>query len=460
MSNDGKGGASPPASAMIITTLSNAELLPILRSAVKGQVEGLPDVSDVNARIKDALERISISRVFDFDGLREALDELDRLAEAARSHLQEVVPLEGPQNMDTASVSSSELSELPEIRDSEDEDELSPPRSPGSPQQPHSPIKQAEPPPHAPLATYTVQQQHPTTPDMVIITNISTIITSLYTTRDRSHAHEMLTYLSSRLAYTTRGPHHKGPLFLLLNSTTSKVPPNPHPPTSSQPPPPGDLSSPPSTPLTESSTTSSPPHSPSDQLPPTDPSIPTSPAGREREDLSHISSLFNPPPPDPATERGEEDEYGYARHPDPDYRLLERLARRNKPFFGTRFGGMVDLHLLATRVPGTERGAGVYFGGLGVDGTGEVDAEGVGLVWVVEVLGDGRGVWVWEWEGEDGVEVGERGEGAEGEGSMGRRFYREERWAGVEVREENGGLRVVDAGGQGVDVAIGERDLV
>lgn len=140
---------------------------------------------------------------------------------------------------------------------------------------------------------------------------------------------------------------------------------------------------------------------------------------------------------------GEVDEYGYARHPNPDFDLLARLSRRNKPFFGLRFGGMVDVHLLATRVPRTDGDAEVYFGGLGKDGAGEMVSEGVGLVWVVEVLCDGVGVWVEDPEGDEmEMDEGGRGEGAR----MGRRFNREQRWAGVEVKDGRGGVRVVGAG--------------
>ncbi len=89
---------------------------------------------------------------------------------------------------------------------------------------------------------------------------------------------------------------------------------------------------------------------------------------REREEeLDAIRSVFNPRPPDPGEEEGEVDEYGYARHPNPDFDLVARLSRRNRPFFGLRFHGMADVHLLATRVPRTDKDAEVFFGGLGVD---------------------------------------------------------------------------------------------
>lgn len=446
-------------SAMIITTLSHADLLPTLRSVVKGQVKARHGEGDLNGRIKDALERISISRIFDFDGLRETLDELDLPAETGPLQGQGEVPAQEPDDARAKPQSPTRHQTDLEIRDSEDEDEASSPGLSASLAQPSSPAKLPDPehPPNPPLGTSQAQQPYPT-PDMVLITNLPTLITSLYTTRDRKPAHRMLRHLSSRLRYLTRSPSHGGPLFILLNSTTSKPPPKPaHPAGEDQQQDQPLFSSAPSTPLSQSPpSSSSPPHSPSDKLP-----LPaaeeeeeeedsTSRQRREREaDLDAVRSVFNPPAPNPGEEMGEVDEYGYARHPNPDFDLLARLSRRNRPFFGLRFGGMVDVHLLATRVPRTDGDAEVFWGGLGADGLGEVVAEGVGLVWVVEVLGDGVGVWVEDPEvGEEVEEMGpDEGGGREGRGEerMGRRFNREQRWAGVEVREDGGGMRIVDA---------------
>jgi hypothetical protein len=213
----------------------------------------------------------------------------------------------------------------------------------------------------------------------------------------------------------------------------------------------------------------SPPHAPSDQQhprhlpnpgPSTTTTIPAAPGraprqGQRKEESHHsaIYSIFNPPPPNPGEEQGRVDDYGYARHPNPDFALLARLSRRNKPFFGQRFGAVVDVHLLATRAPRTDADAEVYyFSGLREDGgTGEVMGEGVGLVWVVEVLRDEVGVWIEdpeEGEGEEERELGMDEGGAKGPRErLGRRFDREQRWAGVEVREEGRGVRVVDVTG-------------
>lgn len=406
-------------------------------------MDALPSASNAGARVKDVLGRISISRVFDFDGLREALDELDRPAEAGPVEAQAQVPAEQPDDVLEVARLLPGHEPQPEIRDSQDEDEASSPCSPSSLQQvnvPNMPQEQKskQPPSPSPVQPHP----HSPVPDLVLITNLTALITSLYTTRDRRHAHRMLRHLSSRLRYLSRSPSHGAPLFVLLNTTTSR-PPSSNPPQGLQ------QDQPPSSP-TQSSPSPSPPRSPSARPPPLRDQRATNHGARNREaqeDISAMHSVFNPPAPDPAEERGEVDQYGYARHPNLRFGLLARLARRNKPFFGARFAGLVDVHLLATRVPRTDADAEVFFAALGGDGTGvEGVGDGAGLVWVVEVLGDGIGVWVEDFEGEEGEElaVGGGGEGRE-ERRIGRRFNREQRWAGVEVREARGGVRVVDA---------------
>ncbi|KAB5547240.1 hypothetical protein GE09DRAFT_1191021 [Coniochaeta sp. 2T2.1] len=480
------------AKAMIITTLSHAELLPTLRGVVKGQVDALHGADDGILRLRAALERISISRVFDFDGLREALDELDLPSGTGQDA---AVSVRQPNADEEEPASSPQPHAEAEIRDSEDDEPSSsgssslsdPPPSP-SEQAPPPPLQQqpTSPHPQASQQQQQQQQQQPAfpllqqdrqsqVPDIVLITNLTTLITSLYTTRDRKHAHRMLRHLTSKLRYLSRSPSHGCPLFILLNSTTSKSgdTKRPYPPDQQQP---QDI--PPSSPTSSSSSllshlSDSPPHSPSDHLPLPihqlqdgnhDPFAPlpqyrtedSSDPENEEDDLAPVRSLFNPPPPRPGEKEGEVDEYGYARHPNPEFEALTRLSRRNKPFFGLRFDVVVELHLLATRVPKREEEG---------DGEGEVDRR-VETVWVVEVLGDRRGIWAEGGVGDEDEDEDDGGGGGgyegivEGEGEwdenmegekqtgrrMGRRFYREQRWAGVKVLQEGGGTRIVDAG--------------
>ena len=117
-------------------------------------------------------------------------------------------------------------------------------------------------------------------------------------------------------------------------------------------------------------------------------------------------------------------------------------SKRNKPSYGMVFSQMLDLHLLCTKVP---RGRARPGGGYG------------GYIWAVEVLLDELGVY-------EGLEVvmgavGQGEEEGEGEGQGGQREEekgresrakkgltrrsREQRWGAVEIEEGSG--RVVDA---------------
>ncbi|KAI1434819.1 hypothetical protein GGR50DRAFT_687418 [Xylaria sp. CBS 124048] len=111
-----------------------------------------------------------------------------------------------------------------------------------------------------------------------------------------------------------------------------------------------------------------------------------------------LRSIFNPGPSPVA--------YGSA---------ATQLARRNKPSFGATFAQLLDLHLLGTRIPRTRDDAEVAIS----LGSG---AEEVRYAWVVEVLLDELGGW-------------------DGKGAVNR----EQRWAAVDVRD---GVRVVDAFGR------------
>ncbi|KAK5626831.1 hypothetical protein RRF57_002546 [Xylaria bambusicola] len=104
-----------------------------------------------------------------------------------------------------------------------------------------------------------------------------------------------------------------------------------------------------------------------------------------------------------------------------------RLARRNKPSFGASFAQFLDLHLLCTKIPRTRDDAETAVA-LGPVGAG----EDVRYAWVVEALLDEALFWDW---GRERARA-EEGEG-EGEEDMGvpMRVNREQRWAAVDVRD-------------------------
>jgi hypothetical protein len=234
-------------------------------------------VGDEPERARRHLDSVMLSCVFDMDGLWEVLADLDR--------------------------------RTPEIQDSQDE---------------------ATPPPPPPVDG----------PAVILITHFSSLLTSLYTQRTKSAAHETLSLLAARLRSLSRALS-SCPLILILNSTADSHEPAGRRAASSKP---------------------------------LDPSL---------------CSVFNPPPLSI-----------------PGY--VPASSRRNKPSFGLVFTQLLDLHLLASRVPRTKE-----------DSAGAAPGK-ARFVTVVEVLLDEMGLWT---------------------GSMGRRLNREQRWAAVDVKDG----RVVDA---------------
>lgn len=183
------------ARAMVVTTLPAAALLPKLRKALVGQLTKAQGVwQNLHAGLQACLERISISRVFDIEGLREVLEELEGTV-----HVRE-----GESSPQTA-----QPEKRTEIPNSDDEGGFS--SSSGSPS-----------PKPSPHPDNTVGgAKHSKLPDMVLVTHTSTLLNALFTGRDKDTAHNMMLVLASRLRTLTRSPAHNAPLFVFLNTTTS-----------------------------------------------------------------------------------------------------------------------------------------------------------------------------------------------------------------------------------------------
>ncbi|KAK7715290.1 hypothetical protein SLS64_003989 [Diaporthe eres] len=441
-----EAGDGPTPRATVITTLSAGALLPILRDSFKAQLVAQGQDSGKGSELlKRFLERVSISRIFDVAGLWEALGELDNLGSQDETRQeppgsQQVVDEEGlpgprtaatdgrieERESSTAELSSSPLSDPPsslpdemefvetqprkpppaertEIADSEDDDDFLSPRSPSKASSEPATAAQAVPGENSPKekeagvdqpgVDQTRTQADTRHPDIVLITHMSTLLSSLFRQREKDTAHQMLQLLSSHLRYLSRSPNHGGPLILILNSTTNSQEPNTTTNTKSDP---GQgRPSPPPPPPPDASNT----RGPSRPLDPT------------------LRSIFNPPPL-PASGLG--------------YTHDTPLSRRNKPSFGLIFTQMLDIHLLCTRVPRTRADAEVLFAPPSQAAGAGTGAVGYG--WVVEVLLDEVGVW------ED-----ERARPPWGS----RRASREQRWGAVDVRRDGDGVRVVDAFGGG-----------
>ncbi|KAI7779593.1 hypothetical protein LA080_000705 [Diaporthe eres] len=439
-------GDGPAPRATVITTLSAGTLLPILRDSFKAQLMAQgQDSGTGNEPLKRFLERVSISRIFDVSGLWEALGELDNLASHNEARQeppssQQVVDedrLPGPRissadgkieerEENPTELSSSPLSDPPsslpdemefeeavprkpapaertEIADSEDEDDflslLSPPKVSSEPDTPAQAVpeedssKEKEASVDQPGVDETRKQTDPRHPDIVLITHMSTLLSSLFRQREKDTAHQMLQLLSSHLRFLSRSLNHGGPLILILNSTTNSQEPT----------------------TTTNIKSDSGQGRPSPPPPP--PPEASNTRGHNRPPDPTLRSIFNPPPL-PASGLG--------------YTHDTPLSRRNKPSFGLIFTQMLDIHLLCTRVPRTRADAEALFAppsqAAGA-GTGAVDYG-----WVVEVLLDEVGVW------ED-----ERARPPWGS----RRASREQRWGAVDVRRDGDGVRVVDAFGGG-----------
>lgn len=186
-------------------------LLPKLQKALVSNLQ--EDPGEPKKRAQDCLERISISRVFDIEGLRQVLGELeDAVSTRPSSIAREAV---AGSKLD-AVVPEQRVRQRTEVRDSEEEDSLSPPESP-CPQSPTAQPFGGSSSPGGPAPS--------SLPDLILITHTSALLSGLFTARDKPAAHESALLLSSHLQYLTRGPTFGDPLIMLLNSTTSPFSP-------------------------------------------------------------------------------------------------------------------------------------------------------------------------------------------------------------------------------------------
>jgi hypothetical protein len=208
---------------MVVTTLPTTVLLPKLRKALVGQVSVLQGgLQDLQARVRGCLERISIARVFDMQGLAEVLGELEGAVSEADARLppvpvQEVEVGQKP-DLPAKEEAKGQRQQRIEIMDSEDEGGLSSPEPSPPPNPSPQPDTHHNATPQAPEDTPS-----PALPDLILITHTSTLINALFTGRDQDTAHNTMHYLSSRLQALTRPPSHpsSAPLVMFLISTTS-----------------------------------------------------------------------------------------------------------------------------------------------------------------------------------------------------------------------------------------------
>ncbi|KAI0886014.1 uncharacterized protein GGS22DRAFT_159614 [Annulohypoxylon maeteangense] len=438
--------------ATIITTLAPAAILPMLRDVIKVQVQAKfgPTAGhrqqEVNGEVRRCLELISVSRVFDVEGLWEVIGEIEtppspitnpsvavdeEEVKGTEERVDEISPMEEQPTLvrsGTPRLASQrpvvkdggefkakavlpslrppkmERMEVGDSEEDEDEELSSPSPSPSakppstSPQPPSSnppipPMPLPSPPTaqvaSAPIKTPTSTDKQEETshiPDIIIITHFSSLLTNLFTRSadNRTSAHTTLQLLSSHLRYLSRSS--AGPLIMLLNTM--------------------------STSSSYSSTTTSASTINTKNTNAASRGVGAAPKNKHREPT--LRSIFNPGPP------GKGGEEGVRRHVN------------TKPAFGVTFAQFLDLHLLCTRVPRTRSDAETLFapgGNTSLNaGAGEVKYS-----WVVEVLLDELGVW--EWDDSDG------GDKKGGNDVRWTRRNREQRWGAVDLRS---GVRLVD----------------
>ncbi|KAF5006745.1 hypothetical protein FDECE_6896 [Fusarium decemcellulare] len=268
---------------LVVTPKPASVMLAGLRDAVKSELKtrGVQD-GRAKARLRECLEKVMLSCVFDLDGLWEVLADLDTPGGSEAVDQQDEEP---PEQEEKAGQEGERATiEVEEIQDSQDDDDdaLSPIQSHSSPEQP-------QPQPHQ----ESRPKQHQ--PGIILVTHFSSLLTSLFSHREKSAAHSALHLLSSHLRHLSRNLS-SSPLIMLLNSTSSPA-----------------LSSPTTTASSSAPTAASPA-----KQAPLDPTL---------------RSIFNPP--------------GYGTY----------SIRRTKPSFGLVFSQLLDLHLLCTHIPRTKSDA-------------------------------------------------------------------------------------------------------
>ncbi|KAI1457324.1 hypothetical protein F4805DRAFT_428974 [Annulohypoxylon moriforme] len=436
--------------------LTPAAILPMLRDVVKVHVLAKfgPAAAaahrqlEVNGEVRRCLELISVSRVFDVEGLWEVITEIETppsptsepsvaageevkggeiedLAEDVSAKDQESTLIrsgsprltsqrpvredEGKAVRKTLvlpSLRSPPKIERTEIGDSEEEDEglslspssplaqqssASPPQPSPNPNPPIPLIPSPSPPPadvnsepNNISPSTNKQEEFSHVPDIIVITHFSTLLANLFT---RSADNKTSAHTTLQLLSSHLrylSRSAAGPLIMLLNTTSASS-------------------------SSYSSTTTS-----------TSAMNATTSRGAEAAHKTKsleptLRSIFHPGPG--GTGKGGEGDT--RRHP------------TIKPAFGVTFAQFLDLHLLCTRVPRTRSDAeNLYAPGNNTSsGAGEVKYS-----WVVEVLLDELGAWEWD-DGDGGDEKGKNDVGW-------TRRNREQRWGAVDVRS---GVRLVDA---------------
>ncbi|KAK4211713.1 hypothetical protein QBC37DRAFT_289577 [Rhypophila decipiens] len=402
LGNDGRDTNYPKVTIITMSPLN--VLVPKLRQILVNQLATFPaGLQNINGNVKRCLEQISISMVFDIEGLQEVLGEI-RDSEDEDDDCEDQV-VQGP--IVRSESSSSPLSDPPDHLEDLFENEAAVPAIEAVPEiealdtRTEPPKTDSKPPPPPPLPpTPKVLVDKP--PDLILITHMTSLMNALFTARDKPAFHETMASLSSQLRQVTTRPtssNHsffpssddivhvsRPPLVILLNSTTMSYPSR---------------------------------------------FIDIADVNNNKPEMTALKSIF--------------------QHDQPG----SSSKKKTKPSFGMVFSQLLHLHLLCTRVPrkqqyGTKKDTAAGDGGPYAT-TQHGSVGGISsshrFTWAVEVLLDGVGVYGFEHVDDD--DVGETSEYKDGRPGTGlqeedrmriRRRCREQRWAAVEVDEGGGGI--------------------
>lgn len=376
---------------MVVSPKPTNVLVGLLRSAARAELaaQGVLDATEVSEGTREHLEKVMLSRIFDLDGLQEVLADLDK----SRTNQSPANPVPNASCSEQDHKPNSRA--LSEIQDSQDDE-------PGQKQEQERQIVSPQKAESLPFATPLQRPADNSScrrvevgnvdaelgPQVILITHVSSLLTSLFTHREKSAAHATLRVLGSHLRHLSRNLP-SSPLIILLNSTDSSARFS------------SESYAYPSLKESRAQWPSIPQYCTAS--PPTTLSTP----GGKAIDAS-LKSIFNSPSLPIAVSHPYQ---GTINVPGQDYKT-------NKPSFGLVFSQLLDLHLLCTRVPKTchdlhtlHRSAGVTF----------ISARpAITSVTVIEVLLDEMGVW---------------------EGKRGTRKRREQRWAALDIFDG----RVADA---------------
>ncbi|CAG9995792.1 unnamed protein product [Clonostachys byssicola] len=171
---------------LVITPKPATTILPVLRDGITAELAARePEWKKTSsthrtAKVRDALEKVMLSCVFDMDGLWEVLADLER---------PDPTPVQ----------------KVEEIQDSEDEDDDELGEENGAED--------------SSAATPAIEK---TAPGMIVITHFSSLLSALFSHRSSAAAHAKLQLLASHVRRLSRSLP-SNPLILILNSTNTAV---------------------------------------------------------------------------------------------------------------------------------------------------------------------------------------------------------------------------------------------